>query len=113
MPYLLRLPQHLVGRACSGSTHRVRVRVLHSKREGRTYYCLVLLHTVCEVRNMVIDIYEFRDGAPTADGVLLLDELAMMLYDAMDFTSETGSLQGLSTADRRQLPCGGEACVVD
>ena len=49
---------------------------------------------------MVIDIYEFRDGAPTADGVLLLDELAMMLYDAMDFTSETGSLQGLSTTDR-------------
>ena len=34
------------------------------------------------------------------DGVLLLDELAMMLYDAMDFASETGSLQGLSAADR-------------
>ena len=46
------------------------------------------------------DRYEFRDGAPTADGVLLLDELAMMMYNAMDFASETGSLQGLSTADR-------------
>ena len=47
--------------------------------------------------------YEFRDGAPTADGVLLLllDELAMMLYDAMDFASEASSLQGLSTADDR------------
>ena len=32
------------------------------------------------------DRYEFRDGAPTADSVLLLlGELAMMLYDAMDF----------------------------
>ena len=39
---------------------------------------------------------------PTAEGVLLLDELAMMLlYDAMDFASEAGSLQGLSTADRQ------------
>ena len=46
------------------------------------------------------DRYEFRDGVPTADGVLLLDELAMMMYDAMDFASETGTLQGLSTADR-------------
>ena len=46
------------------------------------------------------DRYEFRDGAPTADGVLLLDELGMMLYDAMDFASKAGSLQGLSTADR-------------
>ena len=46
------------------------------------------------------DRYEFRDGAPTADGVLLLDELAMMMYDAMDFASETSSLPGLSTADR-------------
>ena len=36
------------------------------------------------------DRLEFRDGAPTADGVLLLDELAMMLYDAMDFASEAG-----------------------
>ena len=47
--------------------------------------------------------YEFRDGAPAADGVLLLllDELAMMLYDAMDFASEASSLQGLSTADDR------------
>ena len=45
------------------------------------------------------DRHEFRDGAPAADGVLLLDELAMMLYDAMDFASETGSLQGLSTVD--------------
>ena len=45
------------------------------------------------------DRYEFRDGAPTADGVLLLDELAMT-YDAMDFASETGSLQGLSNAAR-------------
>ena len=47
-----------------------------------------------------VDRYEFRDGAPTADGVLLLDEIAMVMYDAMDFASETGSLQGLSTADR-------------
>ena len=40
------------------------------------------------------DRHEFRDGAQTADGVLLLlDELAMMLYDAMDFASEAGSLQ--------------------
>ena len=45
------------------------------------------------------DRYEFRDGAPTADGVLLLGELAMM-YDAMDFASESGSLQRLSTNDR-------------
>ena len=46
------------------------------------------------------DRYEFRDGAPTADGVPLLDELAMM-HDSMDFASETGSLlQGLSTVDR-------------
>ena len=45
--------------------------------------------------------YEFRNGVPTADGVYyLLDELAMMMYDAMDFASETGSHQGLSTADR-------------
>ena len=58
------------------------------------------------------DRYEFRDGAPTADGVLLLGELAMMPYDAMDFASEAGSLQGLSTTDRWWLPCGGEACVV-
>ena len=48
---------------------------------------------------MAIDRYEFRDGAPTADGVLLLDELAMMMHDEMDFASEAGSLQGLSTAD--------------
>ena len=48
--------------------------------------------------------YEFRDGAPTADdGVLLLGELAMMLYDAMDFAGEAGSLQGLSTTDRWQF----------
>ena len=49
------------------------------------------------------DRYEFRDGAPTADGVLLLGELAMMVYDAMDFASEAGSLQGLSTTDRWQF----------
>ena len=58
------------------------------------------------------DRYEFRDGAPTADGVLLLGELAMMVYDAMDFASEAGSLQGLSTAHRWWFPCGGETCVV-
>ena len=46
------------------------------------------------------DRYEFRDGAPTADGVLRLNELAMMMYDEMDFACETGSLRGLSTADR-------------
>ena len=46
------------------------------------------------------DRCKFRDGAPTADSVLLLGELAMMLYDAMDFASEAGSLQGLSTTDR-------------
>ena len=49
---------------------------------------------------MYSERYEFRDGAPTADGVLLLDEIAMMMHDAMDFASETGSLQGLSAADR-------------
>ena len=49
------------------------------------------------------DRYEFRDGAPTADGVLLLGGLAMMVYDAMDFASEAGSLQGLSTTDRWQF----------
>ena len=43
--------------------------------------------------------YELRDGATTADDVLLLEELAMM-YDAMDFASREGSLQGLSTTDR-------------
>ena len=58
------------------------------------------------------DRYEFRDGAPTADGVLLLGELAMMLYDAKDFASEAGSLQRLSTTGRWWFPCGGEACVV-
>ena len=46
------------------------------------------------------DRYEFREGAPTADGVLPLDELAKMMYDAVDFASETVTLQGLSTADR-------------
>ena len=48
------------------------------------------------------DRYELRDGPPTADGVLLLllDELATMTYDAMDFARGTGSLQGLSTAVR-------------
>ena len=46
------------------------------------------------------DRYEFKDGASTANGVLLLGELALMLYDAIDFASETGSLQGLSTAYR-------------
>ena len=46
------------------------------------------------------DRYEFRDGAPTADGVLLLGELAMMLYNAMDFAIETSSLQGLSITGR-------------
>ena len=46
------------------------------------------------------DRYESRDGAPTADGILLLSELAMMLYDAMDFASEAGFLQGFSTTDR-------------
>ena len=51
------------------------------------------------------DRYEFRDGAPTADGVLLLGELGMMLYDAMDFASEAGLLQGLSTRDTWWLPC--------
>ena len=58
------------------------------------------------------DKYEFRDGAPTADGVLLLGELAMVQYDATAFASEAGSLQGLSTTDRWQLPRGREACVV-
>ena len=49
---------------------------------------------------MCVAIDEFRDGAPTADGVLLLlDEFAMM-YDAMEFASETASLEGLSNADR-------------
>ena len=43
---------------------------------------------------------------------LLLDELAMMIHDATDFASETGSLHGLLTADKWKLPCGGEACVV-
>ena len=84
MSYLLRLPRHLVDEACR-------------KIEGCTYYCLVLLHTVSSVRSLVLctwygDRHEFRDGAPTADGVLLLDELTMMLYDAMDFASEAGSL---------------------
>ena len=37
------------------------------------------------------DRYEFKNGAPTADGVLLLED-AMMMYDAMDFASEPGSL---------------------
>ena len=46
------------------------------------------------------DRYEFRDRASTAKGVPLLDELAMMMYDAIDFASETGSHQGFSTADR-------------
>ena len=38
------------------------------------------------------DRYEFTDGPPTADGVLLLllDELAMMMYVAVNFASETG-----------------------
>ena len=45
------------------------------------------------------DRYEFRDEVPTAESVLLFNELAMMYY-AMDFASETGSLQGFSTAYR-------------
>ena len=45
------------------------------------------------------DRYELRDGAPTGDDVLLLDKLAMM-YDAIDFASEEGSLLGLSTTAR-------------
>ena len=49
------------------------------------------------------DRCDFRDGAPTADGVLLLDELALMMHDEMDFASEAGSLQGLSTTDRWQF----------
>ena len=49
---------------------------------------------------MCVAIDEFRDGAPTADGVLLLGRLAMMVYDAMGFASKAGSLQGLSTTDR-------------
>ena len=59
--------------------------------------CEVWLCTWCG------DRYEFRDGAPTADGVLLLGELAMMVYDAMDFASEESLLQGLSTTDRWQF----------
>ena len=52
--YLLRLPQHLVDRACS-------------KMEGCTYYCLVLLHTISSVLSLVLctwygDRDEFRDG---------------------------------------------------
>ena len=39
------------------------------------------------------DRHEFRDGARTADGVLLLNELATILYDAMDFASDAGSLK--------------------
>ena len=46
------------------------------------------------------DRFEFVDGAPTADCVLLLDVLVMMLYNAMDFAREAASLQGLSTTDR-------------
>ena len=46
------------------------------------------------------DRYEFRDEVPTAESVLLFNELAMMMYYAMDFASETGSLQGLSIVDR-------------
>ena len=49
------------------------------------------------------DRYEVGDGAPAADGVLWLGELAMMQYDAMDFASEAGSLHGLSTTDRWQF----------
>ena len=50
LPYLLRLPQHLVDRACSGSRTYCTYKYLHNKREGCSYYCLVLLHTVvCEV----------------------------------------------------------------
>ena len=50
---------------------------------------------------MYDDTYEFREGAPTADGALLLDELAMMMYDAMDFASETGSLTSGAVACRQ------------
>ena len=46
------------------------------------------------------DRHESRDGARAADGVLLLDELAMMLYGAMDFASEAGSLQKRYTHTR-------------
>ena len=54
------------------------------------------------------DKHEFRDGAPTADGVLrLLDELAVMLYNAMYFASEAGSLQTgcVHTRVREVLKC--------
>ena len=61
-------------------------------------YCLELLHTVSSVPSLVLcswngDRHDSTDGASTADGALLLDELDMMLYDAMDFASEAGSLQ--------------------
>ena len=66
---------------------------------GGTYYCIVLLRTLSSVRNLVLgtwygDRHEFRDRAPTADRVLLLDELAMMLYDPMDFANEVHFKKG-------------------
>ena len=36
------------------------------------------------------DIFEIRDGMPTVDGTLQLDELVMIMYDAMDFAGEAG-----------------------
>ena len=51
------------------------------------------------VLRMAVDMSSGSGRRQLIDGVLLLDELAMT-YDAMDFASETGSLQGLSTADR-------------
>ena len=60
---------------------------------------------VCEVwycvPGMAIDTSSGTGRRQPIDGVLPLGELAMMLYDAMDFASEEGSLQGLSTTDRR------------
>ena len=92
---------------------------LHNKRKGCKYYqyCYIqLLIVVCEVwycvPGMAIDTSSGTGRRQPIDCVLLLDELAMMIYDAMDFASETGSLQGLTTADKWQLSCGGEACVV-
>ena len=71
-----------------------------------------LLIVVCEVwfcvPGMAMDTSSGTGRRQPMVRIQLLGELAMMLYDAMDFASEAGSLQGL---DYRQ-PCGVEACVV-
>ena len=41
--------------------------------------------------------YEFRDGTPTADGVLLLDELAIVVVIVLTLTHRYNAVRGHRT----------------